>query len=115
MFGKLLNHTTDGQTVTLHYEKQTAYLHVLTDTIINVFVPFHTKEHLSKAIEGGKEQPVSFTLQQDQESLVLSTPALSCRIHDDFKLDFHDKDGNLLCADYRGRRIPRFTLQESLV
>lgn len=50
MFGKLLNHTTDGQTVTLHYEKQTAYLHVLTDTIINVFVPFHTKEHLSKAI-----------------------------------------------------------------
>ena len=115
MFGKLLNHACEGQTITLHYEKQTAYLHVLTDTIINVFVPLYTQDHRSKAIEGDKEQPVSFTLLEKQGYILLSTPALSCRIYDDFKLDFYDRDGSLLCADYRGRRIPRFTLQESLI
>lgn len=115
MFGKLLNHACEGQTITLHYEKQTAYLHVLTDTIINIFVPLYTQEHRSKAIEGEKEQPVSFTLREKQGYISLSTPALSCHIYDDFKLDFYDRDGSLLCADYRDRRIPRFILQESLV
>ena len=123
MFGKLLDYTQEGQTITLHYEKQTAYLHVLTDRIINVFVPYYTKEHRSKAIEGNKEQEVSFTLQQilPQPDLsadgyiMLTTSFISCRIYDDFKLDFYDNDGNLLCADYRGSRIPRFTLSESLI
>ncbi|MDE6846873.1 MAG: glycoside hydrolase family 31 protein [Lachnospiraceae bacterium] len=121
MFGKLLNHTQKGQVVTLHYEKQTVYLHVLTDRIINVFVPFYTKEHRSKAIDGSKEQEVSFTLQEMTPSegtsgsgyIMLTTPSLSCRIHDDFKLDFYGKDGTLLCADYRGSRSPRFILSES--
>lgn len=136
MFGKLLDHSLTGQTVTLHYEKQTAFLQVLTAEIINVFVPFHTGEHRSKAIEGNKEQPVSITLEEvganasagsaapdDNLSgtnsckprVILTTPALSCHIYDDFKLDFYDKDGILLCADYRGKRIPRFQLQESFI
>ncbi|MCM1123740.1 MAG: glycoside hydrolase family 31 protein [Eubacterium sp.] len=131
MFGKLLKCSKDGQTITLHYEKQTAYLHVLTDQIINVFIPYYTAEHRSKAIEGDKEQSVSFTLEEvtpckdsipdtvhptvDAARYILSTPSLSCRIHDDFKLDFYDGDGTLLCTDYRGSRIPRFTLSESLI
>lgn len=130
MFGKLLDCTQDGQVITLHYEKRTAYLHLLTDAIINVFVPYYTKDHRSKAIEGEKEQEVSFTLKKitHEEShigadnchhaggyFMLTTNALSCRIYDDFKLDFYDKDGSLLCADYRGSRIPRFTLSEYFI
>ena len=127
MFGKLLNYTQNGQIVALHYEEQTAYLHVLTDQIINVFVPCYTQDHRSKAIEGDKERDVSYTLEEIRpdagscntdsayNSLVLTTPALCCRIYDDFKLDFYDKEDRLLCADYRGSRIPRFTLQESFI
>lgn len=119
MFGKLLECTKDGQVITLRYEKQAAYLHILTDRIINVFVPYYTKDHRSKAIEGDKEQPVSFTLEPNKHCpdarYVLTTSSLSCGIYDDFKLDFYDKDGTLLCADYRGDRIPRFTLPESLI
>lgn len=137
MFGKLLDYSLIGQTVTLHYQKQTAFLQVLTPEIINVFVPFYTKEHRSKAIEGNKEQTVSVTLEEitgenasatspapdnvlsgsspGNSCVMLTTPALSCRIYDDFKLDFYDRDGNLLCADYRGNRVPRFQLQESFI
>lgn len=134
MFGKLSDYSQDGQIVTLRYEKQIVYLHVLTDEIINVFVPCVTKEHRSKAIEGDKEQKVSYTVGKADESsadngrlttdgclptsgcrVMLTTPALMCCIFDDFKLDFYDRDGNLLCADYRGKRIPRFTLQESFI
>lgn len=140
MFGKLLDYSQDGQIVTLRYEKQCAYLHVLTDEIINVFVPYATREHRSKAIEGNKEQKVAFTVEKADKSsaangrlttgvcltangclttdgcgVMLTTSALICCIFDDFKLDFYDRDGNLLCADYRGKRIPRFTLQESFI
>ncbi len=115
MFGKLLDYSPEGQLITLRYEKQTAYLHVLTDKIINVFVPYASKEHRSKAIEGDKEQSVSFTLEKIVGGVMLTTSFLSCRISDDFKLDFYDKNGVLLCADYRGSRVPRFTIPESLI
>ena len=134
MFGKLLDCSQDGQVVTLRYEEQCVYLHVLTDEIINIFVPYATKEHRSKAIEGDKEQNVSFTVEKADKSsaangrlttggclttcgcrVMLTIPGLTCCIYDDFKLDFYDRNGNLLCADYRGERIPRFTLQESFI
>ena len=115
MYGKLSDYSLDGQTLTLHYEKQTAYLQVLTADIINVFVPLYTKEHRSKAIESNKEQPVSVSLEKFGSYIMLITPSISCRIYDDFKLDFYDKDGTLLCADYRGNRIPRFQLQDSFI
>lgn len=116
MFGKLLDYSLIGQTVTLHYEKQTAYLQVLTEEIINVFVPFYTEEHRSKAIEGDKQQSVAVSVTaSDDFGVMLTTQTLSCHIHDDFKLDFYDKNGTLLCADYRGSRIPRFQLQDSFI
>lgn len=115
MFGHLLHYEQKDQTVILEYEKQTVQIHVLTDKVINVFVPFASPEHHSKAIEGDKQLPTAFTLQKKADSLILSTDALICKIYDDFKIDFHDKEGVLLCADYRGQRIPRFQLDESAI
>ena len=73
MFGKLLDFTQKGQIITLSYEKRNAYLHILTDNIINVFVPYNTEDHRSKAIEGDKEQPVSFTVRKCEENTAAST------------------------------------------
>lgn len=113
MFGKLLGHIQEDQTVTLHYEEQDVILHVLTPEIINVFVPFAHPDHRSKAIEGDKEQPVLMTLTKEADCLILKTDSVTLKIYDDFHLDFYDADGKLLCADYRGQRIPRFQLDES--
>ena len=115
MYGALLNYEQNKQTITLHYEKQEAQIHVLTDNIINVFVPLFTSEHYSKAIEGDKELPTAFTLDKEQDALILATDSLVCKIYDDFMIDFYDKEGTLLCADYRGKRIPRKRFSESLI
>lgn len=115
MFGHLLHYEQKDQTVILKYEKQTAQIQVLTDKVINVFVPFATPDHRSKAVEGNKQLPTSFTLRKEDDCLILSTDALVCKIYDDLKIDFYNKDGVLLCADYRGQRIPRFQLDESAI
>ncbi len=88
MFGKLLGHIQEDQTVTLHYEKQDVILHVLTPEIINVFVPFAHPDHRSKAIEGDKEQPVLMTLTKGTDCLILKTDSVTLKIYDDFHLDF---------------------------
>lgn len=68
MYGKLAGYEKNGQLVTIHYEKQDMTLHVLTPEIINVFVPFYTKEHRSKAIEGNKELPTTFRIEEISQS-----------------------------------------------
>lgn len=115
MFGPLLRYEQKGQTVILHYEKQDVQIQVITEQIINVFVPCDSAEHRSKAVEGDKEMPTEFVLRQDGACLALSTDSLICKIYDDFIIDFYDKDGTLLCADYRSERIPRFQVQESYI
>lgn len=115
MFGALINYEQKEQTITLHYEKQSVQIQVLTNQIINVFVPFRTADHRSKAIEGNKECPTAYKLHRTEDGLVLTTDSLICKIYDNFLIDFYNADGVLLCADYRGKRIPRFTLQESFI
>lgn len=115
MFGALLNYEQKGQTITLHYEERTASIQVLTNKVINVFVPFATNEHRSKAIEGNKELPTPFTLDRTEDCLILSTDSVVCRIYDDFMMDFYDREGNLLCADYRGQREPRFVPKAAFI
>lgn len=118
MFGALLDYSQNNQTITLKYEKQDVQIKVLTEQIINVFVPFSTASRNSKAVEEEKKVTVPFTLNREEDCLKLSTDCISCRIYDNFIIDFYRRDADretLLCADYRGRRIPRFELSESYI
>ena len=54
MLGKKLSYQTNGSTVEFEFEHGTAYVTAVTDTIMNVFVPYQSKDHRSKAIEGDK-------------------------------------------------------------
>ena len=58
MFGAMLNYEQKGQTITLQYEKQIARIQVLTNKVINVFVPYETNDRRSKAIEGERSFPL---------------------------------------------------------
>ncbi|MCM1144294.1 MAG: glycoside hydrolase family 31 protein [Blautia sp.] len=115
MFGSLQSYEQKEQTILLHYETQTVRLQIVTDDIINVFIPHSTPDHRSKAVEGDKSRPASCHIEKTEECLILTTASLTCKVYDDFMLDFYDRDGNLLCADYRGKRIPRFELSEDFI
>ena len=93
MFGAMLNYEQKGQTITLQYEKQIVRIQVLTNKVINVFVPYETNDHRSKAIEGEKELPTPFTLDKTEDCLVLSTDSVVCRIYHDFMIDTTGKAG----------------------
>ena len=52
MLGKRTAYQVDSNKICFIYEKGKAFIEVLCTDIINVFVPFESEEHFSKAIEG---------------------------------------------------------------
>ena len=110
-FGKLTSYAVDGNTVNLTFEKGAGRLEILTDRIVNVFSPFASEDHRSKAIEGNKAKKTEFTCERDGYALVISTAYLTAKVYTDFKVDFYRHDGVTLCRDYRGKliNVPRFS------
>ena len=104
MFGKITDYTLEGQKLVIRFEKREGVIEAVTDEIINVFSGFETKEHRSKAIEGEKRKKVKALVSRDDAGIVFTTAKLEVHIADGFKVDIYDADGNLLCADYRGKR-----------
>mgnify|MGYP007104036804 CR=1 FL=1 len=54
MLGKRLDYQVEENKIHFFFEKEEAFLEVITESIMNVFVPYETKGHRSKAIEGEK-------------------------------------------------------------
>ena len=52
MLGKRLDYQVEENKIHFFFEKEEAFLEVITESIMNVFVPYETKGHRSKAIEG---------------------------------------------------------------
>ena len=104
MFGKITDYTLEGQKLVIRFEEREGVIEAVTDEIINVFSGFETKEHRSKAIEGEKRKKVKALVSRDDAGIVFTTAKLEVHIADGFKVDIYDADGNLLCADYRGKR-----------
>lgn len=102
-FGKLTGCRAEGNRLYISFEKEEAIIEVITDRIINVFVPFKSKEHCSKAIEGVKAAFCPFEWKIEGTLVTLRTAYLTAKIHSDFKTDFYSSDGKTLCRDYRGK------------
>lgn len=105
-FGKLTGYQMDGQTVMLDFEGRKARIRVLTPTIINVFYGEDGTRAGSKAIEGDKTVPSSVKAVQKTDGLWIHTGEVSVKVDDGFYVDFYDRDGREVCADYRGKRKP---------
>lgn len=112
MLGKRLDYQIKGSKLQFTYEGGVAELEVIRDDIVNVFVPYETKEHHSKAIEGNKTIETKFSVTEEAEAVVVTTDTLIVKVYDDFLVDFYKKDGTLLCADSRAARTPRPLLSE---
>lgn len=122
MLGKRTAYQVDSNKICFIYEKGKAFIEVLCTDIINVFVPFESEEHFSKAIEGDKAVETIFTVEEIEEEnadekrkekvIVITTEKLIVKVYDEFYVDFYKSDGTLLCKDFRGARTPRPLLSE---
>ena len=101
-FGRLTGHRVNGNIINLEFENGTGRLEIITDRIINVFSPFESEDHRSKAIEGKKALKTAFTCEKQGAALVIGTAYLTAKVWSDFKVDFYRHDGKTLCRDYRG-------------
>ena len=104
MFGNRKSYTISEGIVILQFEKGEGRIAPITDEIINVFSPLQSKDHRSKAVEGEKATGIHFEVTEKLDYLQIMTKALEIRVYDGFKVDFYDRSGKLLCADYRGSR-----------
>lgn len=105
-FGKLLNYTVDENIVSIAYEKNNAYVKVITKNIVNFFVPKVSKERKSKAIEYLDNNICNFTVEKKDGVIDIITEALIIKIYDEFLIDIYTIDNELICSDHRGERKP---------
>lgn len=59
----------DGNEICVKYEQQKLVVKAIRDDIVNIFVPYRTKEHYSKAIDGDKAVATELTAEQKGEDL----------------------------------------------
>ncbi len=118
-YGKIVNYEIKNNGVTITFEKQKMTVTVLTDDIINVFVPIWSEEHRSKAIEEEDMKRVlskGYTLNAesittpDGNALQISTKNMKAIITDGGYVDFYTMDGYLVSRQFRGERVPIKTL-----
>lgn len=115
MFGNLLSYIQQGNLINLQFEEGKGRLEVISDKIINVFVGLETEEHFSKAIEGIKSVPTEFSMERVNDKLILKTKELIVEVFDEFKVDFYNRNYDLLCSDHRGnRKVGTVTTEQAL-
>mgnify|MGYP000500220659 FL=1 len=103
MLGKKLSYQTNGSTVEFEFEHGTAYVTAVTDTIMNVFVPYQSKDHRSKAIEGDKRLPVTVDVSEEGGAVQIKTDKLTAKVYDDFLIDFYKKRRYTFMCRFQGR------------
>lgn len=101
-YGKRTGYKVAGNKVEIFFEKQNAVIEVIKHDIINFFVPVWSIEHRSKAIEGEKAVETAFSVEEEQDALVITTDSLIIRVGDDFCVDIYNSDKEPLLCDYRG-------------
>ncbi len=112
MLGKLQDYQVKGNKICFSYEEREAFIEVLRPHMINVFVPYESEEHHSKAVEYFPSITVIFEVEKEEDAVVIRTDELVVKVYDEFYVDIYKKDGTLLCADYRGTRKIRPLLSE---
>lgn len=107
MFGKLLGFNKKDNKVNFEFENGKGRVEVITPEIINVFSDMGTEERISRAFDNLEISPeLKVEVEKEDEKVVISTGKIKAVVYDDFKVDFYDNLGKLLCEDYRGEREP---------
>ena len=106
IFGKLLSYEVEENTINVKFEQEKVFVKIVNSYIINFFAPLFREERNSKAVENLKDSHYDFDVENIENGIQISTEKLKVKIYDEFKVDIYDKEGTLLCADYRGEKDP---------
>lgn len=106
MFGKIKNFEVDKNIIKIEYEKLETKITIINPSTVNFFVPNFRKEQKSKAIENLIVEHCNINILKQDSYIEISTDILVIKIYDEFKVDIYNKEGKLICEDYRGEREP---------
>lgn len=104
MFGKRISFLVSGERIYIKFKNRNVVIRVVTKNIINIFCGLEREDNISHAIEGDKVQDTKFTVNDVGSYMSIQTENIEVRVFDDFKVDFYDKNGSILCEDYREKR-----------
>lgn len=106
LLGKMKEYVRRENKFIFSFENGEGIIEVISDTIINVFVPMKYKEHNSKAIENLKTKEANILEKRYEDRVEIETNDVIVVVYDNFRVDFYDKQKNPLCLDYDGERCP---------
>ena len=104
--GKIMSIRQDGNEICVKYEQQKLVVKAIRDDIVNIFVPYRTKEHYSKAIDGDKAVATELTAEQKGEDLVIATDKIRMQFGENLEMVITRPDGTPLVRTHRqGRSV----------
>lgn len=115
MLGERKSYGVEKNQVTFDFEQGKMQLTVITPEIIRILLPRSEREYISRAIEGEKAVETKFQVTEKEDCWSVETEALKVLVYSQGYVDFYKKDGTLLCADYRGKRIFKSQLSENYI
>ncbi|MBO5136688.1 MAG: glycoside hydrolase family 31 protein [Clostridia bacterium] len=104
MLGKIKNYEVNDNKIIITMDEGNYNVEIIRDDIIRFNIKFTEKNYISKAIEENPAQDTDFSVEKETDAVVISTDLLTVKVYDECKTDIYDKDGNLICEDYRGKR-----------
>lgn len=104
MFGKILDYKINKNVIKVQFEEIEALISIINENVVNFFVPLYKNERNSKAVENLEYRDVKFSAQLKDSKLLIKMNKLNIEVNDNFKIDIYDKNGEVLCRDYRGER-----------
>jgi alpha-glucosidase len=105
-YGRFISYEVQDNVVNVKFEKDKVFIKVVNSYIINFFVPLFREVRNSKAVENLKDSDCDFKVENIDGGIQICTDKLKVKIYDEFKVDIYDKEGTLLCADYREESKP---------
>ncbi|GFP75844.1 glycoside hydrolase family 31 protein [Clostridium fungisolvens] len=106
MFGKIVSHKVEDNKIHLEFEKNKGILEVINPMIVNVFCPLKYNNHYSRAVENLNIEQCEILVQEKGSYIEIKTEALLIKVYEDFKVDFYNIEGKILCEDFREERAP---------
>lgn len=106
MFGTIQSYESYEDKVVFNFEHGCGIIEIITPSIINIFSSNTNRERLSTAIENLKIEKCNWQVNEVGDNVIITTDRIKINVTNDYLVDIYDRNGNILCEDYRGKRKP---------
>ena len=103
-YGKIKNVKTKDNTVYIEFETVNMEVYLVTEWTVRFFVQLEKEQVISKAVEQIDNAQIFLQVEQYSDCINIQTEKLIVKIYDGGFVDIYDKNGTVLCLDYRGEQ-----------